>query len=74
MPPLTLEQVQVLSALISGATITAAAAAAGVHRNTVAIWRASDFAFRLGLSNALYEKSLFQREKAEQLLDLVRSL
>jgi DNA-binding NarL/FixJ family response regulator len=35
---LTAQQLQVLGALSMGATLTGAAAQAGVHRNTVANW------------------------------------
>lgn len=70
MSDLTPAQLQVLDALLSGATLTAAAAKAGVHRNTVANWRASSLSFRNALATAEYERALLHREKAELLVNL----
>lgn len=67
-PSLAPAQEQVLALLSAGNTIAAAAAAAGVHRNTIAYWRSSSPAFRQALYNAIYEKSLLWREHAEQLV------
>ncbi len=58
-------QEQVIAAIIGGATIQAAAAAAEVHRNTVAYWRRTSISFREALTHAQYEKAIAFREAAE---------
>jgi preprotein translocase subunit SecA len=70
MYDLSPQQIQVLQALLSGVTMTAAADAAGVHRNTVSHWRASHLGFRYAINDALYERSLHHRERALELIDL----
>jgi transposase-like protein len=62
---LSTEQLQVIDALSSGATITRAAAQAGVHRNTIANWRRNHLPFRESLANAHYDKALLVREQYE---------
>jgi preprotein translocase subunit SecA len=43
----------------------AAAAAAGIHRNTITYWRRTSALFRNALDHAHYDKALFIREEAE---------
>ena len=59
------DQEQVIAAIIGGATLQAAADAAGVHRNTVGYWRRTSLRFRESLTHALYEKAIGIREQAE---------
>ena len=66
----TPQQTIVLDALASGASVTDAADQAGVHRNTIANWRRENVAFRVGLTNAQYDRALFLREKAEEMTEL----
>ncbi len=63
-------QIQVISALSDGANSTDAAAQAGVHRNTIASWRRNSLPFREALAHAQYDKAMFFREKAEDMVDL----
>ena len=58
-------QGKVLAAIAGGATMQAAAAAAGIHRNTIAYWRRTSLFFRDALCHAHYDKALFIREEAE---------
>jgi uncharacterized protein YecA (UPF0149 family) len=67
---ITTQQLAVISALTSGATIAAAAAEAGIHRNTIAYWRRNLLPFREALCDANYEKVLAFREQSEQLAPL----
>jgi transposase-like protein len=67
---LSQEKLAVINALSNGATISAAAEQAGVHRNTIAYWRRSDLTFQKTLAHAHYDRALLAREKAEELLDL----
>jgi transposase-like protein len=67
---LTLEQLEVIDALSSGASLTDAAAQAGVHRNTVAYWRRNFPRFQTALAHAQYDRALLFRERAEALVDL----
>ncbi len=62
---LTPEQEKVLAAIIGGATIQAAAEAAGVHRNSVGYWRRTSLRFREALTHAQYDKAIAIREQAE---------
>ena len=64
------QQLTALDALSNGATITEAAAQAGVHRNTIGNWRRETIAFQMALANAHYDKALFFREKAEAMAGL----
>jgi uncharacterized protein YecA (UPF0149 family) len=70
MVEITTQQLQVINALSSGATIAEAAADAGIHRNTIAYWRRTLLPFREALSHANYEKALAFREQSEQLAPL----
>ena len=67
---LSAQQIAVICALSSGATATAAAEQAGVHRNTVSNWRRNDLAFQHAFAHAQYDRALYFREKAEELIDL----
>ncbi len=75
---LTQPQEHVLALISAGSTATAAAEAAGVHRNTVANWQRSSPAFRKALNQASYDQVLFWREQAQQLatsaLDTIRAI
>ena len=65
---LTSTQEQVIALLSAGSTVTAAAAAAGIHRNTIANWRRSSSEFRQAFQDALMEKAELWRERVEQLV------
>ena len=69
MSELTPVQEQVLTAIVGGATITAAAEAANVHRNTIGYWRRTSLAFRRALGHAQYDRAILIRETAEQFVD-----
>ena len=69
-PGLSPKQVQVINALSSGASITDAAAEAGVHRNTIGLWRRNLIDFQCALAHAQYDRALYFREKSEALADL----
>jgi hypothetical protein len=58
-------QEKVIAAIAGGATMQAAATAAGIHRNTIACWRRSSYFFRDALSQAHDDQALFIREEAE---------
>ena len=66
---LTQQQFQVIDALSNGATFTDAAAKAGIHRNTLANWRASDD-FREALASAHYDRAALYCDRAVELADL----
>ena len=63
-------QHQVIDALSSGASMTGAAAEAGIHRNTILNWRRQNPLFAEVLSSAQYDRTLLIRERAESLVDL----
>src|SRR6266568_1375016 len=67
---LSSQQLAVICALSSGATMTTAAEQAGVHRNTIANWRRNDLPFQHGFAHAQYDRALYFREKLEDLVDL----
>ena len=67
---LSTQQLAVIGALSSGVTITAAAEQAGIHRNTINYWRRNSLPFQYALSDAQYDRALFFRDKAEELVDL----
>ena len=67
---LSAQQLKVIDALSSGATLTAAAEQAGVHRNTIAYWRRNSIPFQHALASAQYDRALLMREKLEGLADL----
>ncbi len=64
------QQLQVINALSEGVNSTDAAAQAGVHRNTIAHWRRNYLPFRESLAHAQYDRAIFFREKAEEMVDL----
>jgi hypothetical protein len=68
--PLTPVQEQVIAAIAAGSNQSAAAEAAGIHRNTISHWRKTSAEFRDSLSRAQYEKAVFYREQAEPLMQL----
>jgi hypothetical protein len=63
-------QIEVIDALSNGASMTAAADQAGLHRNTIANWRRSHLAFQSALIHARHDRALFYREKVEDLAGL----
>jgi hypothetical protein len=65
---LTPEQIAVISALSSGASMTEAAEEAGVHRNKIANWRRNQLPFQHALAEAQYDRALYYREQAEALI------
>jgi hypothetical protein len=67
---LSTQQLAVICALSSGATPTAAADQAGVHRNTILNWRRNCLPFQYGLANAQYDRALYFRERMEAEFDL----
>jgi hypothetical protein len=70
MSYLTPQQLQVVDALSSGATLTGAAAQAGVHRNTIANWRRDSVDFREALAHAHHDRAALYRDRAVDLADL----
>lgn len=64
---LTAVQNQVIATLAGGASLSDAAAQAGIHRNTIANWRRASPEFRAELAQALYDRALLVREQAEAL-------
>jgi transposase-like protein len=64
------QQLAVICALSSGATMTDAAEQAGVHRNTIHNWRRNLLPFQHALAGAQYDRAILFREKAEDLVDL----
>ncbi len=64
-PNLSPVQEKVIAAITGGATQQAAAAAAGIHRNTIANWRRTSPLFHEALAQAQYDKAIFVREQAE---------
>ena len=78
VPSLTPTQEQVLALLSAGSTVTAAAASAGIHRNTIANWRQSSPLFREAQHQADTEKAERWREQAEELaaaaIDAIRTI
>lgn len=75
---LTPVQEKVLALLSAGSTVSAAAEAAGVHRNTIANWRYSSSAFRCALLQAESEKARYWQDQigalAVQAMDAVRGI
>ncbi|HEY3839977.1 MAG TPA: SEC-C metal-binding domain-containing protein [Bryobacteraceae bacterium] len=64
------QQLTVISALSSGASVSEAAAQAGVHRNTITNWRRNLQEFQLALDHAHYDRALYFREKIEAEIDI----
>jgi hypothetical protein len=67
---LSTQQLAVICALSSGATMTSAAEHAGVHRNTILNWRRNSLPFQHGLADAQYDRALYFRERMEAEFDL----
>jgi hypothetical protein len=67
---LSTQQIAVISALSTGATMTYAAEQAGVHRNTILNWRRNLIPFQHALADAQYDRALVFREAVEAHLDL----
>jgi transposase-like protein len=67
---LTPQQIQVADALSNGASLTGAAAEAGIHRNTIANWRRESRGFRDALAHAHYFRATLYRDRAIELADL----
>src|SRR6516164_1816078 len=65
-PVLTAAQEHVLAHIANGATHTAAAASAGVHRNTVHNWLNCP-AFCQALAQAQYQNACFWHDQAKEL-------
>ena len=68
-PDLSPAQHHVLSLLAQGVSTTEAAAAAGVHRNTVGTWRRTNPAFARELEFAARERSMFWHDQAAALAE-----
>jgi hypothetical protein len=64
------QQLTVISALSTGASVTDTAAEAGVHRNTINNWRRNLTPFKHALADAQYDRALYFREKFEAQFDL----
>ena len=64
---LTSTQEQVLSLIAAGSTATAAAASAGIHRNTISNWLRGSPAFSQALACIHFDRALHWREQAESL-------
>jgi len=67
---LTPQQLQVICALSCGASLSAAADEAGIHRNTITAWRRNLIPFQRALADAQYDRAMLYREKIEDLVDL----
>jgi hypothetical protein len=63
------QQLRVIDALSSGATMTHAAEQAGIHRNTLSNLRCNLLPFQHALAHAQYDRALLYREKLEDLAD-----
>jgi hypothetical protein len=66
-PTLTAQQHRVITLLAAGNSITEAAEAEGLHRNTVGYWRRTSPAFCRELELALREQRLYWHEQATRL-------
>jgi hypothetical protein len=67
---LSSQQLAVICSLSSGATMTAAAEASQIHRNTIASWRRNCLPFQHAFAHAQYDRALYYREKLEELAGL----
>ncbi|MCU1258724.1 MAG: Protein translocase subunit SecA [Bryobacterales bacterium] len=70
MSTLAPAQEQVIGLLSLGSTLSAAAEAAGVHRNTISNWRRTQPAFACALDAAHYDRVLHWRSLAEENAEL----
>ncbi len=71
--PLTFAQELVIDMLSTGASVAAAAEAAGVHRNTIANWRRTVPAFTRDLASAQYDRCLHFRSRMQEHAELALS-
>ena len=75
---LTPSQEHVLALISAGSSITAAAQAADIHRNTVHHWITTSSEFRIALLQAREAKAAYWREQAEDLastaIDTIRAI
>jgi hypothetical protein len=75
---LTPTQEQVLALIAAGSTATAAAASAGIHRNTISNWVRASPAFSQALACVHFDRALYWREQAESLapgaVDTIRAI
>jgi hypothetical protein len=75
---LTATQEQVLALIAAGSTATAAAASAGIHRNTISNWLRGSPAFSQALACVHFDRALHWREQAESLapgaVDTIRGI
>ena len=69
LPQLSPIQDQIVVALANGASLSDAAAAAGIHRNTVGNWRRNSAFFRAEFARVQYDRALLLREQAESLAE-----
>jgi transposase-like protein len=67
---LTPQQIEVIDALSSGVTMTAAADQVGIHRNTLSNWRRKSLPFQHAFAHAQYDRALLFRERSEELADI----
>jgi hypothetical protein len=63
-------QLKVIDALSNGASMTDAAAQAGIHRNTIANWQRISPDFREALAVTRHDRALLYRDRAVELADL----
>jgi len=63
-------QEQVIALLSEGRTVSAAAEAAGIHRNTISLWRRTVPVFERVLAAAHYDRTLIWRDLAESHIEL----
>ena len=68
-PTLTTVQVEVIAAIVSGATITAATRKAGVDRTTFYLWMRRDADFVAELNRAQKERETAMRAQLDGLAD-----
>jgi len=66
-------QEQVISLLSEGRTVSAAAEAAGIHRNTISLWRRTVPVFERALAAAHHDRTLLWRDLAESHIELAIS-
>jgi len=75
---LTASQEKVLALISAGSSISEAARAAGIHRNTIHNWLRSETPFPAALAEAREAKALYWREQAEELastaIDAIRGI
>ncbi|MDQ6678242.1 MAG: SEC-C metal-binding domain-containing protein [Acidobacteriota bacterium] len=66
-------QEQVIALLSEGRTVSAAAEAAGIHRNTISLWHRTVPVFERALAAAHYDRTLLWRDLAESHIELAIS-